>query len=54
VLLGRTKPRRFETWHRTATLDRVEIAKRDTLERPSCTFPREALLVDGQLPAPAP
>ncbi|HSJ05237.1 MAG TPA: RES family NAD+ phosphorylase [Longimicrobiales bacterium] len=50
---GAAKPRAVETWHCTATRDRVELVKRDYFEKKSHTFPRGDFLADGRLPAPA-
>jgi hypothetical protein len=47
------KPHGFETWHCTATRERVEMAKSDFFERESFAFPREQFLIGGVLPAPA-
>jgi RES domain len=52
-VFGTAKPRGFETWHCTATLDRVEIAKRDYFSRHTHAFARGTFLVNGALPAPA-
>ncbi len=52
-VFGTAKPRGFETWHCTATRQRVEIAKRDYFTRDAQAFAREVFLVDGALPAPA-
>lgn len=49
-----TKPRSMETWRCTATRAWVEIVKRDYFEPSAFSFAREAFLVDGGLPAPAP
>lgn len=51
---GAAKPRSLETWHCTATRQRVELMKRDYFKASTFTFLREAFLVDGLLPAPAP
>jgi len=52
-VFGRSRPRDLQTWHCTATRDRVELAKRDYFGRDGHTFDRAAFLVDGKLPAPA-
>ncbi|HEV7994115.1 MAG TPA: RES family NAD+ phosphorylase [Gemmatimonadaceae bacterium] len=52
-VFGRAKPQRFETWHCTATHERVELTRADFLRRERFTFPREQFLVRGALPAPA-
>lgn len=51
---GAAKPRSLETWHSTSTRDRVELLKRDYFKPSTFTFMRDAFLVDGVLPAPAP
>jgi hypothetical protein len=53
-VFGNSKPRGFETWHCTATRDRVELAKRDfaSWARETFSFERQAFLVNGALPAP--
>ena len=53
TVFGGARPRGLETWHCTAMRARVELAKRDYFARESFTFPRDAFLVDGSLPAPA-
>jgi hypothetical protein len=50
---GNAKPRAFETWHCTATRDRVEVTKRDYFERATHAFERASFLIGGGLPAPA-
>jgi RES domain len=52
-VFGTAKPRGFETWHCTATRQRVELAKRDYFTRDTYVLARDAFLVDGALPAPA-
>ncbi|CAN5268605.1 RES family NAD+ phosphorylase [soil metagenome] len=52
-VFGAAKPQKFETWHCTATKERVEFAQSDYLERETMVFERSAFLVDGELPAPA-
>jgi hypothetical protein len=47
------RPRAFQTWHCTASLDRVEIVRRDFSEVAALVFVREEFEVDGVLPAPA-
>ncbi len=54
AVFGAAKPRSLETWHCTATRERVELLKRDYFEQVAFAFSREAFLIDGQLPAPAP
>jgi hypothetical protein len=51
---GRALPRELQTWHCTATRERVDVVKRDYFERASFTFPRSVFLVGGELPSPAP
>jgi hypothetical protein len=50
---GRAVPRALETWHCTATRERVEVTKRDYFEKAAFDFPRADFLVRGRLPAPA-
>ena len=50
---GAAQPRQFQTWHCTATRDRVEIVRRDFVEDVAFRFPRADFLVNGALPAPA-
>jgi hypothetical protein len=52
-VFGRSRPRALQTWHCTATRDRVEFAKRDYFGRDANAFDRATFLVDGRLPAPA-
>ena len=52
-VFGRSRPRDLQTWHCTATRERVELAKRDYFGRDGHAFDRAAFLVDGKLPAPA-
>jgi hypothetical protein len=47
------KPRGLETWHCTATRERVEFLRRDYFTPAHATFARDLYLVDGTLPAPA-
>jgi hypothetical protein len=54
AVFGTARPRRFETWHCTATRERVELVERDYFRTSQFTFLREAFLVGGSLPAPAP
>ena len=53
TVFGGARPRGLETWHCTATRERVELAKRDYFARASFAFAREIFLVGGVLPAPA-
>lgn len=50
---GRGRPRSLQTWHSTATRERVEFSRRDYFRSASFGFPRTDFLVDGRLPAPA-
>ena len=52
-VFGGAKPRGFETWHCTATRERVELTKRDYFGRESFAFARDQFVVGGGLPAPA-
>src|SRR5262249_51762326 len=51
-VFGAARPRNLETWHCTATRDRVELAKRDYFGRGMFAFARDEFLVGGALPAP--
>lgn len=51
---GAARPRMLQTWHCTASRERVEIVRRDFFEAVAFTFSREQFLVDGGLPLPAP
>jgi hypothetical protein len=53
TVFGTAKPHGFQTWHCTATRERVEIAKGEYFERETFVFPRQQFLVGGTLPAPA-
>ena len=53
AVFGNGKPQKFETWHCTATRERVELAQADYFERETFAFPREQFLVGGALPSPA-
>jgi hypothetical protein len=53
TVFGAARPRGLETWHCTASRERVELTKRDYFGRESYAFPRDAFLVGGVLPAPA-
>ncbi len=53
AVFGAAKPHGFETWHCTATRERVELAKSDYFKREHFTFPRAQFVVGGVLPAPA-
>jgi len=52
-VFGNTKPRSLETWHCSASRERVEITKGDYFKRESFAFPRAQFQVRGVLPAPA-
>jgi hypothetical protein len=52
-VFGAARPRGLETWHCTATRERVELAKRDYFARDYLAFVRAEFLADGVLPAPA-
>jgi hypothetical protein len=52
-VFGAAEPRGFESWHVTATRERVECVKRDFFEATAFTFDRAVFLVDGKLPTPA-
>ncbi len=51
---GRRRPRGFENWHCTASRPRVEVASRGYFGRTVHAYAREAFLVEGVLPSPAP
>jgi hypothetical protein len=53
TVFGATQPRDFETWHCTATRQRVECVRRDFFAATAFTHARDEFLVDGVLPAPA-
>lgn len=53
AVFGTAKPRQFESWQCTATKARVELVRRDYLERADFAFTRDDFLVGGRLPAPA-
>jgi hypothetical protein len=50
TVFGAAKPHGFETWHCSATPDRVELAKGDYFKRETFAFAREQFLVNGSLP----
>ena len=52
-VFGRSRPRDLQTWHCTATRERVEFARHDYFDRDAHAFQRATFLVDGSLPAPA-
>jgi hypothetical protein len=53
AVFGSARPRHLETWHCTATRDRIEVVRRDFVETVALTFARTDFLVGGRLPAPA-
>jgi hypothetical protein len=53
TVFGAARPRGLETWHCTATRERVEMAKRDYFGKESYAFSRDVFLVGGALPSPA-
>jgi hypothetical protein len=48
-----TKPRTAETWHCTASRDRVEFVRRDLAGTLAFSFVRDQFQLDGVVPAPA-
>ena len=52
-VFGSAKPQKFETWHCTATKERVEFTQSDYLARERQVHERAEFLVEGRLPAPA-
>ncbi len=52
-VFGNTKPRSLETWHCSASRERIEITQGDYFKRDRFAFPRAQFLVKGMLPAPA-
>jgi hypothetical protein len=52
-VFGNKKPKSLETWHCSATRERVEITQADYFKRDRFAFPRTQFLVKGILPAPA-
>jgi hypothetical protein len=52
-VFGNAKPKSLETWHCSASRERVEITQGDYFKRDSFAFPRGQFLVKGVLPAPA-
>ncbi len=52
-VFGNAIPKSFETWHCTASSDRVEVTQSDYFKRDKFAFPRAQFLVQGLLPAPA-
>jgi hypothetical protein len=54
AVFGRAVPQQLQRWHAVATTEVVEFTRRDLRRAPGCVrVPREALLVDGELPRPA-
>lgn len=53
AVFGNTKPKSFETWYCTASLERVEVTQSDYFKREEFAFPRSQFLFQGVLPAPA-
>ena len=53
AVFGAARPREFETWHCTATRQRIEVVRRDFFASTAHVFTRDQFLVDGRLPAPA-
>lgn len=52
-VFGNTKPKSLETWHCSASRERVEITQSDYFKRDRFAFPRAQFMVKGVLPAPA-
>jgi hypothetical protein len=52
-VFGSTRPKSLESWHCTASHERVEVARGDYFKREEFVFPRSQFLVQGELPAPA-
>jgi hypothetical protein len=52
-VFGNTKPKSLETWHCSASRERVEITQGDYFKRDRFAFPRAQFLVRGVLRAPA-
>jgi hypothetical protein len=53
AVFGRRQPRDLQTWHCTASRERVEVLRRDYFRRASFSFERAQYLVGDRLPAPA-
>lgn len=53
TVFGNAKPKAFETWHCSASRERVELTQHDYFNRNEFAFPRAQFLVQGSLPAPA-
>jgi hypothetical protein len=52
-VFGNAKPKSLETWHCSASRERVEVTQGDYFKRDSFAFPRAQFLVHGVLPSPA-
>lgn len=52
-VFGNTKPKSLETWHCSASRERVDITQGDYFKRDRFAFSRAQFLVKGVLPAPA-
>ena len=52
-VFGSGKPKAFETWHCTASRDRVEFTQADYFKRDKFLFARSQFLIKQSLPAPA-
>lgn len=52
-VFGKSKPKSLETWHCSASREKVEITKGDYFKRTTFSFPRSQFLVKGSLPTPA-
>lgn len=52
-VFGKSKPRTLETWHCSASRERVEFARGDYFNRSRFTYLRDQFLIRGKLPAPA-
>ncbi len=53
TVFGTAKPKSFETWHCSASRERVEVMQADYFKREKFAFPRSQFLVRGELPSPA-
>jgi hypothetical protein len=52
-VFGRSKPKLLQTWHCSATRERVDFARGDYFDRTRFEFLRAQFLVGGDLPSPA-
>ena len=52
-VFGRAKPKLLETWHCSASRERVDLTQGDYFTRRRFMFPRAQFLVRGILPSPA-